>query len=209
MSYRELAEHLQSVGNKVAGHHEKLEGIQLAKAAESLAKSMVRFEKKLDDFLGGQGPGIRELEELLKSPQAKAHLTVPGLNIISQKLFGAPLKAEKAVAAKKELFERVKKEQVGEKAVGILKEFFFKAAQMPPPPEDKLSMQTELLRLGGLPEEELQYEFSHRLKSVGILKKLANANSLPVSRNAKRGELIEKITHFSRRAYMNIAHRVP
>ena len=209
MSYRELAEHLRTVGNKVAGHHEKLEGIQLAKAAESLAKSMVRFEKKLDDFLGGQGPRIRELEELLKSPQAKAHLPLPGLNIISQKLFGAPLKAEKAVAAQKELFERVKKEQVGEKAVGILKEFFFKAAQMPPPPEDKVSMQNELLRLGGLPEEELQYEFSHRLKSVGILKKLANANSLPVSRNAKRGELIEKITHFSRRAYINIAHRAP
>jgi hypothetical protein len=60
------------------------------------------------------------------------------------------------------------------------------AAEMPPPPEDKVSLQNELFRLGGLPDEELQYEFSHRLKSVALLKKLANANSLPVARSAKR-----------------------
>jgi hypothetical protein len=209
MSYKELAEHLQSLGSKVVNHHEKLEGIPLAKAAESLEKAVMRFGKKLDDFLGGRGPGIRDLEELLKSPQAKAHLPVPGLNIISQKMFGEVLKADKAAAAKKEFFERVKKGQVGEKAVAVIKEFFFKAAQMPPPPEDKVSMQNELLRLGGLSDEELQYEFSHRLKSVALLKKLANANSLPLSRSAKRAELVEKITHYARRAYANIAHRAP
>ena len=209
MSYKELAEHLRLVGSKVVSHDEKLEGIPLAKAAESLEKAVVRFEKRLDDFLGGRGPGIQDLEELLKSPQAKAHLPLPGLNIISQEIFGETLKADKAAAAKKEFFERVKKEQVGEKAVAVIKEFFFKAAQMPPPPEDKVSMQNELLRLGGLPDEELQYEFIHRLKSVAVLKKLANANSLPISRNAKRGELVEKITHYARRAYANIAHRAP
>jgi hypothetical protein len=57
----------------------ELEGIPLAKAAESLEKAVLRFEKRLDDFLGGRGPGIQELEELLKSPQAKAHLALPGL----------------------------------------------------------------------------------------------------------------------------------
>jgi hypothetical protein len=209
MSYKELAEHLRSVGSKVVSHHEKLEGIPLAKAAESLEKAVLRFEKRLDDFLGARGPGIRELEEMLKSPQAKAHLSLPGLNIISQKIFGETLKSDKLAAAKKEFFERVKKEQRGEKAVAVIKEFFFKAAQMPPSPEDKVSMQNELLRLGSLPDEELQYEFSHRLKAVALLKKLANANSLPVSRNAKRGELVEKITHYARRAYANIAHRAP
>jgi hypothetical protein len=209
MSYKELAEHLQSLGSKVSYNQEKLEGIPLAKAAENLEKAVLRFGKKLDDFLGGRGPGIRDLEELLKSPQAKAHLPLPGLNIISQKIFGEIPKADKPAAAKKEFFERVKKEQVGEKAVAVIKEFFFKAAQMPPPPEDKVSMQNELLRLGGLPDEELQYEFSHRLKSVALLRKLASANSLPGSRNAKRAELVEKITHYARRAYANIAHRAP
>ncbi len=209
MSYKELAEHLQLLGSKLVIQHGKLEGIPLARAAESLAKAVGRFEKKLDDFLGGRGPGIRDLEELLKSPQAKAHLSLGGLNVIGQKVFGEILKADKAAAAKREFFERVKKEQVGEKAVAVIREFFFRAAQMPPPPEDKVSMQNELLRLGGLTDEELQYEFSHRLKSVTLLRKLASANSLPVPKYAKRSELTEKITHYARRAYANIAHRAP
>jgi len=207
MSYQDLANQLSTLGRKVAENYEKLEGIPLAKAAESLIKAASRFEKKLDDFLGGRGPGIQELEELLKSPQARAHLPLPGLNLISKELFRERLKAERLPAAKKEFLELVKKEQVGEKAVTALREFFFKAAQMPPPPPDKEAMQRELLRLGGLSEDELKLEFSHRLKSVAILKRLAQANSLPVSRSAKKAELIEVITHYARRAYTNIAHR--
>jgi len=207
MSYQELAERLSSLGKKVGENHQTLEGIPLAKAADSLVRASSRFEKKLNDFLGGRGPGIQELEELLKSPQARAHLPLPGLNLISKDLFNERLKAERLPAAKKEFLELVKKEQVGEKAVTALREFFFKAAQMPPPPPDKEAMQQELLRLGGLSDDELKLEFSHRLKSVSILKKLANANSLPVSGRVKKPELIEVITHYARRAYTNIAHR--
>ena len=207
MSYDELAKQLGILEKKVAENHEKLEGIPLAKAAESLAKAALRFEKKLDDFLGGRGPGIQELEELLKSPQAKAHLPLPGLNLISKDLFGERLRSERLPAAKKEFTEKIKKEQAGERAVALLREFFFKAAQTPPPPPDKEAMQQELLRLGGLSEDEMNLEFSHRLKSIAVLKRLAQANSLPVSRSAKKAELIEAITHYARRAYANIAHR--
>ena len=49
MSYKELAEHLRAVGSKVGSHHEKLEGIPLARAAESLEKAILRFEQRLDD----------------------------------------------------------------------------------------------------------------------------------------------------------------
>jgi hypothetical protein len=207
MSYQDLAGQLATIGKKVADHQHKLEGIPLAKAAESLVKAASKFENKLNDFLGGRGPGIQELEELLKSPQAKAHLPLPGLNLISKDLFNKRLKAERLPAAKKEFLELVKKAQVGEKAVALLREFFFKAAQAPPPPADKEALQRELLRLGGLSDDELNLEFSHRLKSVATLKRLAQANSLPVSRTAKKAELIEVITHYARRAYTNIAHR--
>ena len=207
MSYQALGEHLRSVGSKVAAHHEKMEGIPLARAAQSLQNALFRFENKLDDFLEGQGPGIRELAELLKSPQAKAHLPLPGLNIVYQSLFGEKVRADKLAGAKKEFFERVKKEQSGEKAVRVLKDFFFQAAQMPPPGDDKVSLQNELLRLGSLSGEELEFEFSHRLKSPTILKNLARANSLPIPRSPKKAELVEIITHYARRAHENIAHR--
>jgi hypothetical protein len=209
MNYQELGEYLRSMGNQVVANHEKLEGIPLARAAQSLERAVFQFGKKLDDFLGGRGPGIQELDELLKSPQAKAHLPLAGLNIISRKLFGETLKAERLPTARKEFFARVKKEQVGEETVEVLKDFFFQAAQMVPPPEDKVSLQNELLRLGSLPEEELKFEFSHRLKSLSILKNLAKANSLPISRSPKKADLIDVITHYARRAHANIAHRAP
>jgi hypothetical protein len=98
MSYQELANQLTTLGKKVDDNQQKLEGIPLAKAAESLVKAAARFEKKLNDFLGGRGPGIQELEELLKSPQAKAHLPLPVLNLISKDLFGERLKAERLPA---------------------------------------------------------------------------------------------------------------
>ena len=82
MNYLELAGLTQSIGTKTAQHHQKLEGLALAKAAEALEKALLRFGKKLEEFLGSRGPGIQELEELLKSPQAKAHLNLPALNLV-------------------------------------------------------------------------------------------------------------------------------
>jgi hypothetical protein len=71
------------------------------------------------------------LEELLVSPQARAHLKLPALNLICLDLFGDRLTSGKPATAKKELFDRVKREQVGEKSVALLRVFFLKAAQRP------------------------------------------------------------------------------
>lgn len=207
MSYLDLSTQLLTLGQKTAEYHQKLEGLPLAKAAETLEKALVRFGKKLEEFLGGHGPGIRELEELLKSPQAKAHLNPAALNLIAKGLFAQPLKADKIAAAKKELLERVKKEQAGERAVQSLRQFFYKAAERPAPSRDETALQSELLHLGGLSEDELAYEFSGRLKSLPLLKALAKANAIPFSRDTGKEQLIELITHYARRAHGNIRHR--
>jgi len=207
MNYLELAGLVQSIGTKTAQHHQKLEGLALAKAAETLGKALLRFGKKLDEFLGSRGPGIQELEELLKSPQAKAHLNLPALNLLGKGVFDHPLAADKAAAAKKEFFEQVKKDQAGEKAVQVLKQFFYKAAQRPVPTKDEVGLQNELLHLGGLSDEELAFEFSGRLKSISLLKALAKANAIPFGRETGKERLIELITHYARRAHANIRHR--
>jgi hypothetical protein len=64
-----------------------------------------------------------------------------------------------------------------------------------------------ILRLGGLSEEELAFEFSDRLKSVGLLKALAKTNAIPFSKETSKEKLIELITHYARRAHSNIRHR--
>ena len=207
MSYHELSTQLLTLGQKTAEHHQELEGQPLAKAAEALEKALARFGKKLEEFLGGHGPGIRELEELLKSPQAKAHLNLPALNLLAKNLFARHLSADKAAAAKKEFLEQVKKERAGEQAVERLKAFFYKAAERPAPTKDEASLQNELLYLGGLNDDELAFEFSGRLKSLALLKVLAKVNAIPFSRETGKEKLLELITHYARRAHSNIRHR--
>ena len=207
MNYLELSQVLLHLSQTTEKHHQELEGLTLAKIADSLAKTALRFQKKLDDFLGGRGPGIQELEELLVSPQARAHLKMPALNLIYKDLFGDKLTSDRPAAAKKEFFERVKKEQAGEKSVELLRLFFLKAAQRPALSKDEAALQDEFLRLGGLSDEELTFEFSDRWKSIGWLKALAKANAIPFSKDTSKERLIEQITHYARRAYGNIRHR--
>jgi hypothetical protein len=207
MSYLDLSTQLLNLGQKTAEHQEKLEGLALAKAAETLEKALVRFGKRLEEFLGSRGPGIQELEELLKSPQAKAHLNLPALNLTAKDLFSRPLEADKVASAKKEFMDRVKKERAGEIAVQKLKHFFYKAAQRPVPSRDEEGLQNELLHLGGLSDDELAFEFSGRLKSLTLLKSLAKANAIPFGRETGKEKLIELITHYARRAHSNIRHR--
>jgi hypothetical protein len=207
MNYLELSQVLLRLGQTTEKYHRELEGLTLAKVADSLTKAALRFQKKLEDFLGGRGPGIQELEELLVSPQARAHLRLPALNLIYKDLFGDKMTSEKPAAAKKEFFERVKREQAGEKCLEHLRLFFLKAAQRPALSKNEVSLQDEFLRLGGLSDEELAFEFSDRLKSIGLVKALAKANSIPFSKDTSKEKLIEQIIHYARRAYGNIRHR--
>jgi hypothetical protein len=207
MNYLELSQVLLRLSQTIEQHHQEIEGLALAKAADSLAKAALRFQKRMEDFLGGRGPGIQELEELLVSPQARTHLKLPALNLIYLDLFGDRLTSEKPAAAKKEFFERVKKERTGEKSVELLRSFFLKAAQRPALLKNEAALQDEFLRLGGLSDEELAFEFSDRLKSTGLLKAIAKANAIPFSKDASKEKLIEQIIHYARRAYGNIRHR--
>jgi len=207
MNYLELAERLNTLGRKTALHHNQLEGLTLAKAADTLARAAEKYEKKLGDYLGGRGPGIRDLEELLKSPQARGHLKLPALRLVFKELFREPPAAEKLAGARKEFFERVKREQSGEQALEALKRFFLLAAQRPAPAKDETSLQNEFLRLGSLSDEALEFEFSGRLKALPLLKALARANAIPFTGETSRDRLIERITHYARRAHANIRHR--
>jgi hypothetical protein len=207
MSYSELAALLIRLGDQIAAHQEVLEGPSLAKTAEGLEKAALRFQKKLEDFLGGKGPGIRELEELFASPQGRTHLKLPALFLLYLKVFGERLQADKPAAAKKAFLSRVKGEGMGEKAVEVVRAFFIQAAQRPAPAKDEASLQNEFLRLGGLTDEELAVEFGGRLKSLALLKALAKANAVPFSKETSKEKLIERITHYARRAHGNIRHR--
>jgi hypothetical protein len=203
MSYLDLANLLETLAKTLTDNHDKLDGAPLAKAASGLQKSAVKFEATLEDFLSGSDPLIRELEGILKTP-AKL-LPLDRLNLASRDVFGSILMAAKLPSARKEFLARAKKEQAAERALNSVKQLLMKSSE--PLPTDKVALQNELLRLGGLSDEELKWEFARRLNTIASLKSIAEANSLPVSKRATKGALIETITHYARRAHANVAHR--
>jgi len=205
MSYLDLANLLDGLAKTLADNHEKLGGEPLAKAAGGLQKAAVKFETALDSFLTGSDPSVRELEALLKTPAKLLPLHL--LNLASRQVFGSALAADKLPNARKEFLARVKKERAGEKALNSLRELLLKASEPAALPTDKVALQNELLRLGGLSDDELKWEFAKRLNTVAALKTIADANSLPVSKRPSKGKLIETITHYARRAHANVAHR--
>ena len=89
-------------------------------------------------------------------------------------------------------------------ALAYLKEFFFQAATPPKIGDNKESLQAEFLRLGGLSDDELEFQLQHRFKTVGALRKLAKANAISFTVKTPKAKLTEMIVHFARRAHQNV-----
>ena len=204
MSYSELSERLSALAFVVRENQNRLEGKPLAASARKLNTALASFEKALHDFLDGNGPGIRELTDLLKGPQAKSHLKGPAWKIVFRELLDKSVPDETPAKIKALFLEKIAKKEKGEEAVAYLKEFFYQAASPAPAPKDKESLQKELLRLGGLDDDALEMELGKRWSKIGDLKKLATANSIAFTPKTKKDGLITALVHYARRAHSNV-----
>ncbi|HEY8965297.1 MAG TPA: hypothetical protein VIM58_02565, partial [Candidatus Methylacidiphilales bacterium] len=120
MSYSELAERLASLSLVVRENQGRLEGKTLAAATSKLNAALKSFELKLHDFLEGSGPGIRELTDLLKSPQAKKHLTGPAWKVVFRELLEKSVPEGTPAQAKAAFLKKIAKKEKGEEAVAWL-----------------------------------------------------------------------------------------
>ncbi|SDT96754.1 hypothetical protein SAMN05444156_1134 [Verrucomicrobium sp. GAS474] len=207
MSYSELSERLSALAITVREHQNRLEGKPLATSARKLNTALANFEKVLHDFFDGNGPGIRELTDLLKSPQARNHLKGPGLKIAFRDLLDKPLPEGTPARAKAIFLEKIAKKEKGEEAVAYLREFFLKAAAPASIPKEKEALQKEFVRLGGLDDTDLELEFEKRWKKLTDLKKLATANGITITAKTSKERLIDHIVHYARRAHSNVGPR--
>jgi hypothetical protein len=204
MSYLILAEQLQTVASKLRTKANQLEGKALATAASTLGKALLTFEKKLDDSLGGLGPGIQDCAELLKSPAAKA-LKLPDWLKLSAAILGSTPTQETAAKVKSHLLKEVTRLDKGELAREKLQVAYRLAAMPPTPvPKEKAALQSEFLRLGSLEEEAMIAELETRYKKITDLKALATHNAIVVTKTTKKERLITEIVRYARQAAQNV-----
>jgi hypothetical protein len=204
MSYLTLADQLQALAAKLRPQSHQLEGKALATAASTLAKAVLSFEKKLDDCLGGLGPGIQECVELLKSPAAKA-LKLPDWIKLAHAILGSTPSQETAAKVKSHLLKEITRLGKGELAREKLQAAYRLAAMPPTPvPKEKGALQAEFLRLGSLEEEAMLTELETRYKKITDLKALATHNAIVVTKAPKKERLITEIARYARQAAQNV-----
>jgi hypothetical protein len=204
MSYLTLADQLQTVAAKLRPQAHQLEGKGLATAASTLATAVLSFEKKLDDCLGGLGPGIQDCVELLKSPAGKA-LKLPDWIKLSHAILSSPATQETVAKVKAHLLKEITRLGKGELAREKLQAAYRQAAiPLTPVPKEKAALQAEFLRLGSLEDEAMLTELETRYKKLTDLKALAAHNAIVVSKATKKERLIAEIARYARQAAQNV-----
>ena len=76
MNYSDLAHRLLQLGERLTKHSEKLEGENIGRSAGKLASELDHFAEQLESFLASRKSGELLLENLLRSPASKKHLTI-------------------------------------------------------------------------------------------------------------------------------------
>lgn len=205
MNHTELAIRLQAVATQLERHGNKLEGVAFAKAVGTFAKALTSFEKKMEATIRGSDPSIEALENLLKTHPGVKLLKLPSWQKLLQSTFGLKASEGTAASLKKKFLQRAKDSGEGERAYTAVKEEITRLSQpVRPVPADKIQLQEEFLRLGGLSDEDFLIELSSRWKKISDLRKLAEANAITGAKTATRQRLEAEIMHYARRAHLNI-----
>jgi hypothetical protein len=203
MNYSDLATHLLALGERLQKHSRKIEGDTVGRSAKKLAQTAERFEETLESFLASRKSGELLLETLLRSPSAKRHLTVELLKKGLREVAGKKLQAEELSAAKKEFVEVLHANEKASQGGKFLKAAFEEAAYVESGGKDKVSLQREFVRLGGLSDEEFEKAIVKR--TFGELRRIAATNGIKFTDKTSKQRLTALIRRFSVRAAVNIS----
>ncbi|NJK90726.1 MAG: hypothetical protein HC904_02160 [Blastochloris sp.] len=204
MSYNTLTQQLESLAQKLRKNPTRLGGASLAKAASTLTKSLLSFEKKVDALIKGKHPSIEAMTNLLNSP-AKKLLKAPDWQKLHRAVFRATPEGQTAAQLQKQFLTLATDRNLAEPACLALEQKIKELSILNRPvPKEKADLQAEFLRLGGLEEESALLELERRWKLTQI-KNLAKANAIPVTKTMPRDRLELEILRYARRAHTNIS----
>ena len=202
MNYSDLAGRLAQIGERIARHSEKLEGEILGRSAGKLASQLDRFEEHLESHLASRKSRELFLENLLRSPASKRHLTIALLKRASREVGGKRLKSEDLAAAKREFIHLVHGAGKQDQAVQFLKEVFAEAVHVESGGKEKTLLQREFINLGQLFDEDFAKEISAR--SIAELRRVAAVNGIRFTDKTNRQRLTTLIRRYAQRAAFNV-----
>lgn len=203
MNYSDLASKLSQLGERLAKHSDRLAGENIGRSAGKLASELERFEEQLGSYLASRKSGELLLENLLRSPASKRHLTMAILKHGLKQVCGKRLKSEDLAGAKREFIEVVRGALKQSEAATYLQEAFAAAAHVDSGGKDKSLLQREFIQLGQLPEEEFTAEINAR--TLAELRRIATFNGIKFTDKTTRHRLTTLVRRYAQRAALNVA----
>lgn len=197
-----LAKRLEKLSTQLLKHGDRLEGSAWNKSVTAFHKALSKFEDQFEDQVKNAKPGMRNLLKFFENPAHKILFKQPHLGKLYRSLTNKRFSPDtKPAAAKKAIIEHIKETGDPKSALSSAQALLAEInSSNQPVPREKEKLLLELQRLGGLGDEQLDYELATRFKKKADYEALAKAASLPVQKLEKPA-LINAIKQTARRLY--------
>lgn len=200
-----LADQLNETASKLKAHADALDDKRFIKEADRFSKSLTRFIQSLSSAMEGLTPEAAELKMHLCSSFPAGDEAIAGLSKFSQKALGKKVSKSKNDTAESYLarvFKGIVVAGKTEEALKILKTAP-KHSALDLTAADELKLLEQVRALGGLDENQLDFEINHLLKHTKHLFRLADAAKIKYKPTSRPETVVKKLVQIGRRYYEN------
>ncbi len=205
MGLLRIAEQLSVAAETIRKHADELDDSRFIKEADRFARALDRFDQALEIARQGLTPKAAELKMVFQTSFPLSEDSLSDTSIFSLKVLGkktAKSKSDTPATYLAKVFKKIVESGKIEDALHILR--------MPPKKsvldlsaDDELALLEQVRTLGGLAEEQMEFEVARLVKHKKELFKLADAAKIKYRPTARPETVVKKLVEAGRRYYEN------
>lgn len=205
MGLLKLADQLNETASKLKAHAHGLDDNRFIKEADRFSKALTRFSQSLSFAMEGLTPQAAELKMHLLSSFPQSDESIAGLARFSQKTLGKKISKSKNDTTASYLTKIFKGIVAAGKTGDALKTLraIPKHSVLDLTATDEIKLLEQVRALGGLNEDQLDFEISHLIKHKKDLFRLADAAKIKYKSASKPETIAKKLVQTGRRYYEN------
>ncbi|MGD0283151.1 MAG: hypothetical protein ABSB95_12405 [Dissulfurispiraceae bacterium] len=205
MGLLRLAEQLSGIAETIWKHADDLDDRRFIKEANRFTKALDRFNQALQSASQGLTPRAAELKMLLQTSFPLSEESFSDTKNLSLKVLGKKTsisKSDTPATYLSKVFKKILESGKIEEALHILR-MRPKKSVLDLSANDELALLEQVRKLGGLDEEQMEFEVTRLVKHKKELFKLADAAKIKYRPTARPETVAKKLVQAGRRYYEN------
>ncbi|TAN44971.1 MAG: hypothetical protein EPN22_04670 [Nitrospirae bacterium] len=205
MGLLELADQLNDIASQLKAHADGLDDKRFIKEAGRFSRAADRFRQSLSLSLEGFTPQAVELNMHLLSTFSQGEESISGLAKFSQKVLGKKIsksKTDTAASYLSKIFKSIVSAGKTDHAIKALRAMPMHSV-LDITGNDELKILEQVRKLGGMNEDQLDFEISNLIKHKKDLFRLADVAKIKYKPTGKPETIAKKLVQTGRRYYEN------